>query len=76
MRVPDWAIELILALSLIIIWSQVIWGEVSDADAWMATGIIFIVAFIIRSLMFYVLMVINQRLKAKLLSFFVVFRVL
>ena len=63
MRVPDWAIEFILAISLILVWSQVILGEVSDADAWMVTAIIFIVAFILRSLMFYVLLMINKNLR-------------
>jgi hypothetical protein len=62
MSVPDLIIELILVISVIILWSQVIWGEVSDSDAWMVTAIIFIVAFVLRSLMFYVLKMINQRI--------------
>jgi len=61
--VPDWAIELILAVSMIIIWSQVILGNVSVADALMVTAIMFIIAFILRSLMFYVLLMTNKILK-------------
>ena len=63
MSVPDWAIELILAVSMIIIWSQVILGNVSVADAFMVTAIMFIIAFILRSLMFYVLLMTNKILK-------------
>ena len=63
MSIPNWTIELILAVSMIIIWFQVIMGNVSVEDALMVTAIMFIIAFILRSLMFYVLLMTNKILK-------------
>ena len=63
MSIPNWTIELILAISMIIIWSQVIWGAVSYTDALLLTAFLFILAFVLRSLMFYVLMMTSNRLK-------------